>query len=526
MGTQKPLKDLMPDILAPYEKHVEYLEANRRLYEIFKGQIREEIEKSLRKEIISHAAFARICERIPPINILRKSVDKLSKVYIENPIRLADNESDQEVMGAISKASDLNNHMMVANSYYNLHNMFAIEPFVDSGKQMVRVLGGHQFLPFSDDPSNPMKMTVFIKLLGNETQRIAQEYDEQGRKISEEDQVRRVTILALYSDDEFLIVDTGGAIRRDKMREMGITIADDSFTSVNGFGRIPAFYGNKSKSELVPFPNQEGLSMSILIPKLFADLNYSAQFMSHSIIWTKNTDISGQEINPDAVVNLGERTEENGDPEMGVITPSVDIPNVLMMISNQIDLYFSSIGIKTQTAGNMKAGEEASGVSKAIDEGDTTAERKVQVEFFRSVETNMWDLIADMQSVWTKAGILNGERRTFSTTFKDTLRIMFAEMKPLKTFQQKITEIQLMRDQKLITRRQAIKQLHPDFTDKQIDAWISELDNEAKESFEQMMSFGGPTMQAERDQDGTFNEGNQAAAEQSPENNLQSREDK
>lgn len=515
---------MLPDIVDHYERYVEYLETNRKLYEIFKGQIRDQIEASLRKEIISPSAFARICERIPPINVLRKGVDKLSKVYIENPIRLADNTQDKDIMMNISKLSDMDNQMMVANQFYNLHKMFAIEPFVEDGEQMIRVLGGHQFLPYSDDSSNPMNMTVYIKLMGNDTVRVAQEFDERGRKVNEEDQIRRVTILALYTDDEFLIVDTGGAIRRDKMREMGVNIDNDATSSPNPFGRIPAFYGNKSKSELIPFPNQEGLDMSILIPKLFADLNYSAQFMSHSIIWTKNTDISGQEINPDAVVNLGERTEENGDPEMGVITPTVDIPNVISMIGAQLDLYFSTIGIKTQAGAKVSVGNEASGVSKAIDEGDTTAERKVQVEFFRTAEAKSWDLIADMQQIWLKAGILDKERRVFSPSFKETFRVMFAEMKPLKTFQQKITEIQLMRDQKLITRRQSIKQLNPDFTDKQIDNWIKELDDEAKESFEQMMSFGGPSMQAERTQEGTFQEGNQAAGEQSPEKRRESQE--
>jgi hypothetical protein len=305
MATQKPLIQLIPDILDHYDRYVDYLETNRRLYEIFKGQVREEIEKSLQREIISPSAFRRICERIPPINILRKSVNKLSKVYIENPIRLADSVSDRDIMMSIAKSTDLDNQMMVANQFLNLHKMFAVEPFVQDGEQMVRILGGHQFLPFSDNPSNPMEMTVFIKLMGNETQDVGQAFDESGKKISEEEQIRRVTILALYSDDEFTIIDTGGAVRRDKMREMGIPISNEATSVPNVFNRIPIYYGNKSKSELIPFPNQEGLDMSILVPKLFADLNYSAQFMSHSIIWTKNTDISGQEINPDAVVNLG-----------------------------------------------------------------------------------------------------------------------------------------------------------------------------------------------------------------------------
>lgn len=523
MATQKPLAKLLPEIIDHYNRYVEYLEMNRRLYEIFEGQLLEEVKKSLQKEIISPAAFARACERIPSINIMRKSVDKLSKVYIENPVRHADNEQDAEMMQNIVRSSNFNNCMTTCNMYLNMHRMFAVEPFVNKGEQQFRVLGGHQFLPYSDDPSDPGNMTVFIKLLGNELVKTAPRFDEDGKKTTTEEEIRTVTVLALYSDDEFLIVDTGGAIRKDKMRELGINISNESDTSQNPFGRIPFFYGNKSRTELIPFPNQEGLNMSILIPKLYTDLNYAAQFMSHSIIWAKNTDLTGQELNPDAVVNLGERTEENGDPEIGVITPSVDIPNVIAMINSELQMYLSSIGIRTNSMGSISPGQEASGVAKAIDEGDTTGERKVQVEFFRNAEMNLWDLVKDMQNVWVDAGIVSQERRKFSPSFEETFSIIFAEMKPLKTMRQKIEEIQLLRDQRLISRKMSIKQLFPELSDKQVDQWLEDLDKEAEEAFDNMM--GNPQLIAERSAEGTFNEGNQAGANQDPAKNLESREE-
>ena len=143
---------MLPTVLTHYKSYIDYLETNKRLYYIWQGQLQQEVEESLRKEIISQAAYNRAIQRIPSINIIKKSVDKLSKVYIENPIRMADSEMDQDVMHNISKFSDLNNIMRVANEFYNLHGMFALEPFVEDGKQSFRVLGGHQFLPFSDDP--------------------------------------------------------------------------------------------------------------------------------------------------------------------------------------------------------------------------------------------------------------------------------------------------------------------------------------------------------------------------------------
>ena len=87
MGTSKPLRKLIPDILQHITNQKNNLEFNFRLYKILEGQIRKEIEDSLSRELISQQAYRRAVERIPSINILKRSTDKLSKVYVEPPTR-------------------------------------------------------------------------------------------------------------------------------------------------------------------------------------------------------------------------------------------------------------------------------------------------------------------------------------------------------------------------------------------------------------------------------------------------------
>lgn len=512
MATQKPLRDMIPDILAHIEQYSEYLQFNLRLYYLIEGQIKEEIQNSLRREILSTSAYNRAIQRIPPINILRKATEKLSKVYIEPPVRLSDNPTDRDIMHTIARTGSLNNIMQVANFMYNAQNCVAVEPFEEDGKHRFRVLAAHQFLPYSDDPRNPNRMTVGIKLLDRETKEFTPRSNDSGT-ITEKKEIREVTIFALYSDDEFLIIDSGGAIREDKMMEMGIV------SDRNPFGRIPIIYRSKSKLELIPAPNQEGFDVSILVPKLLTDLNYASQFMTHSIIWTKNADLSGQEINPDAIVDLGDSSADDGDPEIGVIDPKVDIPNSIALIEYELQNYFSSIGIKTQANGMLSNGRDASGIAKAIDEGDTTATRKMQIDVFRDMEAELWDTMKDMQSVW---GSRMEESRKFSSNFADSFRIKYAEVRPFKTDKQLLEEIQLWREQKLMTRRQAIRELRPDFTDSQIDEWLKELDKEVEDDFNRMMD-GLPTTGPERGSDGTFLEGNQAAQEQNPDETPESK---
>lgn len=515
MKTRKPLLELIPEIIVHYRKYQEYLQFNMRLYRILEGQVKTEIEDSLRKEIISPAALNRALQRIPPINLLKKTTDKLSKVYIESPIRMSDSEQDRDVMQSLSTEMHLDNVLMEANRIYNTHHTFALEPYVKDGKHAIRVLAGHQFLTYSDSPDAPNVPTVFIKLLDQEILPPEQVVDDNGKRQGNEEEVRLVDTLALYSDEEFLIIDSSGKPRYDKMAEIGITSTE------NPFGKIPFVIGNRSHFELIPFPNQAALDMSILIPKLLTDLNYATQFMSHSIIWTKNADLSGQEINPDAIVDLGDKTAEDGDPSIGTIDPKVDIDRVLQLIEFELSSYLSSIGIRTEVGGSLNVGD-ASGVSKAIDEGDTSAERKVQSEFFRGIETKLWDLLTTVHEQWVKEGrIEGGEVRMFNDDWLKGFRIQFAEMKPLKSHKQLLDEIKLARDIKLLSKKQALRMLHPDFTDEQIDKIIEELKEESFEDMEMMLDGASPA--PERNENGQFNEGNQAGVDQDPTKNLESR---
>ena len=509
MGTQKPLKEMIPEINAHIQKFIDFSEFNLRLYRVAEGQIRDAVEDSLRRESFSTPAFNRAKERIPPINIMRKSAQKLSKVYMERPKRTTDKKTDQDIMDCLSREIQVNSVMGNANFIFNVHNMFALEPYIEDGIHKTRVLGGHQFLPFSDDPSNPTRMTVFIKFLGMRTERNTPQYDDFGN-IIDKDTIREVDLFALFSDDEFLIIEGSGestpaTARTDIMETLKLP-------DKNPFGRIPFVYGNRSQFELIPFPNQAGYDISVLIPKLLTDLNYSAQFQSHSIIWSKNADLTGQSINPDAIIDLGEGDNESGQPEIGMLRPEVDIENNLKLIEFEMSSYFSSIGIKMSTQGTMANGRDSSALAKAIDEGDTTSERKVQTEFFRDIEMRYWDLIKDVQDVWSAAGQVTDKRR-FGEDFVETFIIAYAEMRPVKTRRQLIEEVQLERDIKLMTRRRAIQTLNPDLSAKQLDERIKELDDEIEEDFKKLALFG-ESSSPERTAAGTFAEGNQAAADQ------------
>ena len=386
-------------------------------------------------------------------------------------------------MDSLTKISGIDTVMMHANQLLNAMNSCAIEPYLEGRKQKVRAIPNHLFLPFSDDPVDPLKMTVFIKLLGSEQIMDHTTTSANGTNIEQQKHnIRTVNIYQAFSDNEVLIFDSEGTIRMDMMSAHWLE------SGVNEFGVIPQTYVNSSIFQLIPFANQLGLDISVLIPKLLADLNYSVQFLSHSIIWSRNTDLDGVELNPDAMVNLGDSIEggTRGTPEIGTIDPQINIEAQLQLVEFELSAYFASIGIKTTGGGQMMPGREASGFAKAMDEGDTTAVRKEQTELFRHVEDKLWEKLNRVQSVWSTGGMVD-ESRQFSHTFDESFSIKFAEMKILKTDKEKLEEVKMLRELSLMTKKQALAKIMPDLTDAQLDKWIEELDTESEEAFENMM---------------------------------------
>lgn len=477
---------MIPELLQHLQANAEYLQFNQRVFNIFEGQLKREIEDSLRQEIFSPSALNRCLQRIPSVNVMQKATDKLSKVYIEAPIRNADNTKDVELMDSLTKIAEIDTVMAHSNKLLNAMNSCAIEPYLDNRKQRLRAIPNHLFLPFGDDPVNPLKMTVFIKLLGSEYVTDHTTTSSDGTNIEQTKRnIRLINIYQAFSDSEIVVFDSSGNLRADKMQEMGI---DGS----NPFGVIPQTYVNSSLFQLIPFANQLGLDISVLIPKLLADLNYSVQFLSHSIIWARNTDLEGAELNPDALVNLGDSVEggTRGTPEIGTIDPQINIEAQLQLIEFELSAYFASIGIKTTSSGSMMPGREASGFAKAMDEGDTTAVRKEQTELYRHIEDTMWEKLSKVQDTWSSGGLVD-ESRKFSQSFDSTFSIKFAEMKILKTDKEKLEEVKMLRELSLMTKKQALTKIMPDLTDQQLDKWIEELEKESEAAMDAMLPAAG-----------------------------------
>ena len=461
------------------QKHREYLAYNDRLMLVHEGQLRNEIEDSLRAELTAKS-FEKAVKRIPSINLLVRIIDKLSRVYSEPVLRDSEKDSDDKLLTYFEDALELDKKMASANRMLNLHRSVVLEPFVHQRKPKLRIVPAHQFLMYSDDPVDPTFPTVYIKFMYKEN-KATPFTDRNGRKF-EQDETREVDIIYLYSDTEFLVIDSEGEQRLDKMEKLG---ADGKpHDGTNPVGVLPVVYVNRSEFRLVPVPDTDTLENTILIPKLLADLNYAVQFQSHSVTVALDVDVPDEAVaSPDAIWNLKSDGEGGKQGRVETIRPTVDIEQVLMLVQTTLAIWLESRNIKAGTFTQIQAANAASGIAKAIDEADASQDRKAQCSIFHTAEEQLWTLLSKLQKYWSDTKAID-EMATFNDDFKVSIR--FSDLKPITSFKDKVEEVKLAIESGMMTPAHGIRHLFGYMTDEDVEKWVEEIaawkkENENKE---------------------------------------------
>lgn len=464
MPTQKPLRDMIPELLS----YINVEQQNRvifadKLMQIYNGNLLKFVEDSCRQEY-SAAALQKVIQRIPSINLLNKVVGKLSKVYDTEPEREcgAENDIDEELLDFYEDAFELDTKMQTSNELLNLHKNFALEPYNKNGQPGLRILPANTFLVYSDDPVDPTCMTVFIKFMGT-IKKVAPATDKYGKVLKNADMiVREVKQFYVYSDNEFMILDAEGDV--SELRD-------------NPVGIIPFVYCSASSFELIPTIDSDNYSISILIPKLLADLNYAVLYSSHSIVYGVDVEFpSDVSRNPDDILVLRSTVGANGEklsPQLNVLKPSVDIAEVLNLITQTVSLWLDTKGIKSSSNGGATPQNAVSGIAKMIDEGDATSLIKKQMLMYSKFEGQLWSLIKKYHNYWISNNMLEGSLKDFSLDFKP--HIKFGEVKVVPDRNKTLDELKKEFDMKLVTVQQALQRLNPSASKDMLEKLYEEL---------------------------------------------------
>lgn len=450
------IRQLIPQFNKALAQQAKQLEHNSILFDIYEGRLLKYIVADLEKQL-SKNSFSQVLQRIAPINVLRRIVDKLSKIYMESPNRRVEggNEKDAELLSWFVEEMKVDRKMNVGNEFFNLFKNCLLQPLLDpdAKKPILRIIPSNMFVPFTTNRVDPTKPThyltvedKFLNADGSETQ-----------------------IFGAYSKDEWCLFDAEDQVRVDIMATYG----EEAASGINPYGVLPFVYVNRSENLLIPLPDDDALQMSKVIPIVLSDLNFAVMYQCFSIVYGINVDDQNITMSPNAFWSFQSKGDGELKPEIGVIKPQVDIVPVLSLIQAQLSFWLQTRGIRPGSIGTLQADQSASGISKIVDEMDTSEDRKKQVNWFAQAETELWDLILKyMHPVWVRNGLVE-QRYIFTPTAE--VEVTFPEQLPLADRGSLVTSSKDEVAAGFTTRRRAIERLNPGMDEEQIDKLMDEI---------------------------------------------------
>lgn len=427
----------------------EYLGHQFQLLDIFEGNLSKYVDMELSNQL-SMQSYLQAKNRISPINILPKVIDKLTNIYQTTVIRTVvdGTESQQEMLDWYQKEMTTNMVMNNSNELFNLCRTSLIYPYTYKGMPRIRAILNDRFVVVSNDQMNPEIPTDVILIAGR---------------------MEGVTIYWYWNATEFYIADSEGKRRVDLMSQMG------NVDGINPIGRLPFVYVNESKHRLTPMPDMDTLKIVKLLPVMLSDLNLAAMFQSFSIVYGIDLDDTDLKFSPNAFWRLKSDATTDKKPEIGTIKPTVDFDQVLRLVESQLSIWLETKGIKASTVGTLTTDNAASGISKLIDNMDTFEARQKQVAVYSAAEKDLWDLVLNyMAPYWAATGMLDGPAFPYGLPVQ--VNTQFSVQLPA---QERGAVVRDLRDEYaagFISRRGAMKRLNPEMTDDELEDLIEEID--------------------------------------------------
>jgi hypothetical protein len=441
------LRDRRKEIIDYVKANADFLNTNNEALNIYEGNLLPYIDKILQSSLSANY-YNSIKDRVLPINILQRFIDKVSATYSKSPSRTSDDAREQEFVDFYKEALDIDQSGYIADAYSNLFKGFAWEPYVDkNGKPAIRELPFNSFIVMSDSAVNPEEETIFIKLMG--------------KKNENEDSM----LLHVYTNEEFDAFYLNGAEASEYLIEN---------QGINVIGTIPFVYGKRQKNRLLPVLDSDMLKITKAIPVMLTDGAGAQMYQAFSQIYGIDLSFENARIGPNVIWSLKSDRESDKNPQVGTIKPEADTQKIIDFVMTIFTLWLETKGVRVGSMGQVSGMSQASGIAKVIDEMDVYEIIKKQQEWFEKDESELWNLkLPKIHNYWIKSGMVNPSKVPGLMPDELEIEVEFEDPKPLKSRMEEITEIKAEIELGTMTMEQAIKLLHPEYDDSKIEETLS-----------------------------------------------------
>lgn len=445
------LRDRRKDIIAFVKDKAAYLRKNHEVLDIYEGNLLPYID-AIMQASLSENYYNAIKDRILPINVLQRYMDKVSCTYSKEPKRQSKskNKANQDFVDYYKEKFCMDQSGQIADVYSNLFKAFAWEPYVDkNGQPALRELPFDSFMVMSDSKTNPEEETVFIKLMG--------------KKGDSDDSM----LLHVYTDDEF------DAFYMDESEDSASLLDNQG---VNVIGTIPFVYGKRQKRKLIPTQDSDILKFTKAIPVMLSDAAGAQMFQCFSILYGIDVTIENAKMSPNVLWSIKSDKESTKEPKLGTIKPEASTTEVVQFVISAFVLWLETKGVRVGSIGSIDAGNLASGISKIVDEMDVFEIIKKSQEWFEKDEAELWNIkMPKIHNYWIKSNMVRPSEVPGivpENTLLD-IDISFEEPSPMKSRTEEVAEVKAEVDLGTMTMEQAVRKLHPDYDDNKVKETLS-----------------------------------------------------
>lgn len=427
------LRDDVPMLLALWRENKERIAVNSDLFDMHGGDIIGVCERWIDTTFVVARARERMKQNLSPINIVKKVTDKLSAAYDYGVSRTVTGGTQALLDEYITKTR-ASERLSEAWEMKNLCRDSLIQLFVDGDYTRSRVIASHQFVVWSTDTLYPNKVTGVMVFAGYRR-------DSDGKA--------RICWTA-WTEEEVWSFDEDG-------KPVPALMAGNE-DGINLWGIIPFVYLTGDSMRVMPKPDKDFRAMARLLPMQVTNLNYAAEYQSHSIVAIFNGPEKAKfDRNPDAIWMM--QSEGGDDPSIEVLSPKVDIEGCKGLILSQVSMFLSMRGIRPGAISSDVAEVQLSGVSKIVDEADATQLVLRQQQDAVEVEREYWSKLAIIHDA---AGLPGRWGNTV-----DSLSVEFGKPELIPD-QSALTDVlSKQMEQNLITREFALRRLYPHMTEDQ-----------------------------------------------------------
>jgi hypothetical protein len=437
------LKDKRKELINFIIANQSFLNTNAEASDIYEGNLLPYVDRILKKSL-SENYYNAIKDRILPINVLQKYINKVATAYSKPPKR--DSENYQDFVDYYVKKFSMNQSGMVADQYSNLFKGFAWEPYIDSkGKPAIRELSFDKFLVYSDSEVSPEEETIFLKLMGKKG-----------------DDMESMLVFA-YTDTEFDAFYLDGSEASEYLVEN---------QGLNSIGVIPFVYGKRQKNKLLPTLDSDMLAITKAIPVMLTDAEGAQMFQCFSILYGIDVNADNIKMSPNAFWSLKSDPSSDKTPQVGSIKPEADTEKVLAFITSVFVFWLETKGIRVGSLGQLDSSNLASGISKIIDEMDTYELRKKSCEWFTKDEQELWnEKLPAIHNYWIKTGMLQDKNSPgiLPEGVEMDIVVEFEKPMPMLSRAEELANIEKELNMGTLDKRRAIKKLHPEMEENDIE---------------------------------------------------------